>query len=327
MKDLFNEAYEALIVFIDNLETSYEGIDVNKAIMDFVTHEDSKYDKMFTTYYECVFSLSSIKLCLMRTFVSRSYMLNYYDFKKGINEEYAEGMLEELDNLDADQVYQGFFSHEELYEDILDDFLEFIDRPFIFQNKAMEMVYKEKKDVVLDLNLLEIFDLPFFVPSDKYSRSELVIQDFFDLYNKAAAVSQGDEESFVANFSQELESYLSNDEEKSFEFISYLLANVYEALAIEYHQKDSSLKEYFNLVPIFEKNSLDTLVAMFYEEEEFALTIIDLFIMINSSLNEYELYDKRNAFKDTGDELILKRLNPYYEEEEVIYEKWKSENQ
>lgn len=327
MKDLFNEAYEGLIVFIDNLDASDVPIDINKAIMDFLTNENSKYDKMFETFYESVFSLSSIKLCLMRTMVSRSYMLNYYDLKKGINEENAESMLDAIDNLDAQEIWQGFIKHEEIYELIIDDFLEFINRPFIFQNVAMQMVYEEKRATILKLNLMEIFSLPFFLPSDKYLQSELVIQDFFDLYNIAVGKSNGDEDAFVEQYFQELETYLNDNERRRLEFVSYLISNVYEALAIEYHQSDSAFKEYFKLVSVFENNSLDTLVSRFYEDEEFALNIIDLFFMINSSLNEYELYDKRNTFKDTGDELILKRLNPYYEEEEVIYKKWKSENQ
>lgn len=327
MKDLFNEAYEGLIVFIDNLDASDVPIDINKAIMDFLTHEKSKYNKMFKTFYESAFSLISIKLCLMRTMVSRSYMLNYYDLKKGINEENAEYMLEEIDNLDTKEIYRGFIDHEEIYELIIDDFLEFINRPFIFQNVAMQMVYEEKRDTILKLNLMEIFSLPYFLPSDKYTQSELVIQDFFDLYNISAGKSNGDEDAFLTNFFQELETYLNGNERKKLEFISYLISNIYEALAIEYHQSDSSFKKYFKLISVFENNSLDTLVSRFYEDEEFTLNIIDLFYMINSSLNEYELYDKRNTFKGTGDELILKRLNPYYEEEEVIYEKWKSENQ
>lgn len=327
MRDLFNEAYEGLIVFIDNLETSNVSVDINKVIMDFLTHEKSKYDKLFETYYESVFNLTSIKLCLMQTMVSRSYMLNYYDFKKGINEENAEWMLEEIDSLDTKEICQGFINHEEIYELIIDDFLEFIDRPFVFQNIAMQMVYEEKRDTILKLNLMEIFSLPYFLPSDKYSKSELVIQDFFDLYNIAAGKSYGDDDAFVEHFFQELETYLNGDERKQLEFIGYLISNIYEALSIEYHQSDSSYKEYFKLVGVIENNSLDTLVSKFYDDEEFTINIIDLFFMINSSLNEYELYDKRNTFKDTGDELILKRLNPYYEKEEIIYEKWKNENQ
>lgn len=48
-----------------------------------------------------------------------------------------------------------------------------------------------------------------------------------------------------------------------------------------------------------------------------------LFLESNDYLLEGDLFEKREVYKEKGDLKLLRKLNPYYNEEEIVFKKIK----
>lgn len=326
MRNLFDDSYDAMSVFIDNLESSNKNLDLVSVIIDFVTNENSKYNELFKTCYYTEFNLKAIKMCLIYTILSRAYMLNYYDYEHEINESYCEEMLDLIKRFNKEDIFECLKEKDEFGINVVNDFLDFINKPFMYQNKAKELIYEKDKEFILRLNPLEAFGLYDYISSDKFSRSEENIQDFFDIYDRSlfklhdSDLDNGNvNEALMDLLFQELEDKFKDNGKKLYQFVSYIISNVYESLVIESTYSDSDFTDFFDLIPYFELNNGITIIEKFFQDQSFAFKVIDMFICANSKLLENDLYDKRNEFKKVGNELTLKRLNPYYNEEEIIY--------
>ena len=106
-------------------------------------------------------------------------------------------------------------------------------------------------------------------------------------------------------------------------FINYILSNIYEFLIIEKNSGSKNYKDCFDLILFLEEHDIYELRDEFLNNREFALRIIDIFIEQNSTLDEYDLLEKREEFKHYGDIKLLRKLNPYYDAEEIVYQKIK----
>lgn len=87
-------------------------------------------------------------------------------------------------------------------------------------------------------------------------------------------------------------------------------------------------KKYLDIVYSVENCKIDEILSRFLSDYKFALNIIDAFLEGNDYLVEGDLLGKREMFKKSGNISLLRKLNPFYIEEEIIYKKIKetSEN-
>ena len=106
-------------------------------------------------------------------------------------------------------------------------------------------------------------------------------------------------------------------------FIRYIISNVYETIVTELNGNNYDYKKYLDIVYSIEKTETDEILSRFLSDYKFALNIIDAFLEGNDYLVEGDLLCKREMFKKSGNISLLRKLNPFYLEEEIIYKKIK----
>ena len=126
----------------------------------------------------------------------------------------------------------------------------------------------------------------------------------------------------VETFISKLRNYF-NDEKKFIIFIRYIISNVYETIVTELNGNNYDYKKYLDIVYSIEKTETDEILSGFLSDYKFALNIIDAFLEGNDYLVEGDLLCKREMFKKSGNISLLRKLNPFYLEEEIIYKKIK----
>ena len=79
---------------------------------------------------------------------------------------------------------------------------------------------------------------------------------------------------------------------------------------------------YINIVRFIESSSIEEVIERFVNNYEFTIEVIDAFLEGNDYLVEGDLIGKRDVFKRVGNVKLLRKLNPYYQEE-IVYKKIK----
>ena len=107
---------------------------------------------------------------------------------------------------------------------------------------------------------------------------------------------------------------------------------------MEIYKKDTELKinfvmdkhtvkeyvcDYYDLINVCENFDLKTIIFQFLNNSEFRNRVVECFVLCNDSLVNGDLICKRNTYKDVGNIKTLKRLNPFYIEEEIVFNKIK----
>lgn len=335
MQDLYNISWEAFIFFLDEIDNKYNGKTkvIKQIIIDVLTNKNSIFNNDLQKYIAlCSYSLETCKRIIMLTFVSKSYIMNYYDFNHEINLSYCQDMLDELEKLTQEEILDLFYKPIELTNDIIDDVLSYMTRTYIFQSKSKEnIIENDKLKTLLQINPFEILDIWDYIPDDKLTVPEKYIQIFFDIFDKSLSEAAEDPNRESENLDvyeyelmiQNIFDFFEDDYDKITLFVSYILSNVYEILIIEKNTKDSFYEGYFDLISYLEKENIESLTDKFINDNKFGLRIIDVFNTANETLGEGVLLDKRETFKQYGNPLLLKRLNPYYDQEEIIFEQIK----
>lgn len=340
--DIYAYTYDTFVIFTENLNLLHIGNKdlIVKDILDFLTNKNDKYDEEYMKIVTSEFkNIESIKRVIMLIIASKSYMFNYYDYWHEINIEQSKNMLEEIESMSMQQIIRAFYKRDELVECLLEDFFSYINRPYIFQNKCKSLIIANgKKDIILKINPFEALDLYDCIDDDKYTNSEICIQLFMDFYDKSLLYSFNDdygeadqyscsEEFLVETFISKLRNYF-NDEKKFVIFIRYIISNVYETIITELNCDNHDYKKYLDIVYSVENCKIDEILSRFLSDYKFALNIIDAFLEGNDYLVEGDLLGKREMFKKSGNISLLRKLNPFYLEEEIIYKKIKetSEN-
>lgn len=154
---------------------------------------------------------------------------------------------------------------------------------------------------------------------DFYDKS--LLYSFNDDYGEADQYSCS-EEFLVETFISKLRNYF-NDEKKFIIFIRYIISNVYETIVTELNGNNYDYKKYLDIVYSIEKTETNEILSRFLSDYKFALNIIDAFLEGNDYLVEGDLLCKREMFKKSGNISLLRKLNPFYLEEEIIYKKIK----
>ena len=122
--------------------------------------------------------------------------------------------------------------------------------------------------------------------------------------------------------SSSIQSYKSSAS-KGLIFIRYIISNIYETIVTELNGNNYDYKKYLDIVYSIEKTETDEILSRFLSDYKFALNIIDAFLEGNDYLVEGDLLCKREMFKKSGNISLLRKLNPFYLEEEIIYKKIK----
>ena len=311
--DIYAYTYDTFVIFTENLNLLHIGNKdlIVKDILDFLTNKNDKYDEEYMKIVTSEFKdIESIKRVIMLIIASKSYMFNYYDYWHEINIEQSKNMLEEIESMSMQQIIRAFYKRDEFVEYLLEDFFSYINRPYIFQNKCKSLIIANgKKDIILKINPFEALDLYDCIDDDKYTNSEICIQLFMDFYDKSLLYSFNDEKKFII-------------------FIRYIISNVYETIITELNGNNYDYKKYLDIVYSVENCKIDEILSRFLSDYKFALNIIDAFLEGNDYLVEGDLLGKREMFKKSGNISLLRKLNPFYIEEEIIYKKIKetSEN-
>ncbi len=338
MRDLYYISYESFMLFLNKVTERYD--DNRKVlkhiIIDLLTNKRSTFNADLNEFIEkSGANLEVCKRAIMFMLVSKSYVMNYYDSVHEINTSYSEPFIEDLESLTKEDIIDMFYKPTEMTDDIIEDFLAYIQRPYIFKFKAKELIFKNGNlQKLLELNPFEFLDIWDYIPDEELTKPEKYIQRFFDIYDKSisecAEDINGEKENYESMDDYE-HSVLIQSIYQSFEndiaqitiFINYILSNIYEFLIIEKNSGSKNYKDCFDLIPFLEEHDIYELRDEFLNNREFALRIIDIFIEQNSTLDENDLLEKREEFKHYGDIKLLRKLNPYYDAEEIVYQKIK----
>lgn len=338
MQDVYSISYDVFMLFLNKITNRYgENRKVLKSIIvDVLINERSIFNEDLKSFIDDDFiKLDTCKRVIIFMLVSKSYVMNYYDSVHKINSSYTENVIDELEHLTFDDVIGLFYKPTELTDDILEDFFAYISRPYVFESKAKELIFKDGKlSTLFKLNPFEILDIWDYIPDEEFLESEKYIQTFFNLYDKAISDVSIDEFGASENY-DEIDEYEYNllinnicdhfedDSTKILIFLSYIMSNVYEFLVIQRKYNPKDYEDFFDLIDYLEYNDIYTLKDEFLNNQDFALRIIDLFVEINGTLYEDDLINRREDFKKCGDVKLLRKLNPYYDDEEIVYKEIK----
>ena len=336
-RDIYAYAYDVFKIFVDNLSMLHVGKKerIINDILDFLTNKNRRYDNEFRNITTTDFNdLDSIKRVIMLIIVSKAYMNNYYDFVHDINAFENNLMLVEIENMSIEDIIGDFYKKDDFIKDLIEDFFSYINRPYIFQSKCKSLIMKDgKMNVLLKLNPFEVLDLYEHIDDGMYTNSEEAIQEFMDIYEQSLMYTFNDENGELKNYSCEEEYLISvfisklmekyPSKEKFVEVIKYILSNVYETVVTELSGHNNDYRVYINIVRLIEGSSIEEVIERFVNNYEFTIEVIDAFLEGNDYLVEGDLLGKRDVFKKVGNVKLLRKLNPYYQEEEIVYKKIK----
>lgn len=326
--DLYSICYDILTIIIENLEVKHENdlSQVSVELLDLLTNNQSNLNqdlKKLLGDYE-IKNYQDMKKIMILMIPSRAYINMYYDQLKGINNPDNEELLLFLNILDYNDILDLFYSDDlEMIYTLIDCFIDYIKRPYTFENLSKEEIINHKlTKKILELNPFEVLNLGDYLPKKMLINSEICIQSFLDIYDKTISTSNDDEEAFH-NFIKYVKLYYNNNTEKINLFIQYAISNIYETLITYKNSKDTYLEDYYDLINVFENYELKTILFQFFNNKEFSNRVIECFVLCNDSLVNGDLICKRNVYKDVGNIKQLKRLNPFYIEEEIVFNKIK----
>lgn len=334
MKDIYSIYYEALSLVVFKIRDKYQSDEkILEELVLLLTSDSSSFESVLVKIiddFSCEYGSFSKRL-LINIMLEKAYLLNCYDLSRGINSEYANDKKNILESIDSNEGIELFKSDYEFSLNVADAFLEYIDRPYIFKYQSKNLILSSNlMNELLKICPFAIFDLFDQIAQDRFIQSEIQIQEFYDMYNKAYSYIRDDtldekdsynseDEYLATTFINSLNIYFNNDINEICNFIHYILGNIYEALVTFKSQDDPELSEYFDLIPIFEKAKVVDIINKFLNDTGFAIRIINCFVDSNAYLEEFDLLERRDIFKKNGDIKTLKRLNPHYVEEEYVY--------
>ena len=338
MKDIFNIYYEALSLIVFKIRDKYQGDEkILEELVLLLTSDNSSFEndlKEIINDFSCEYGKFS-KRVLISIMLEKAYLLNCYDLSRGINSEYANDKKNILESINTNEGIELFVNNYEFALNIVDSFLEYLDRPYIFKYQSKNLILSSKLiNKLLNICPFAIFDLFNQVAQDRFIQSEIQIQEFCDMYNKAYSYVREDildekdcynseDEYLATTFINSLNIYFNYDINEIGNFLHYILGNIYEALVTFKNLGDFELREYFDLIPLLEKSKVVDIINKFLNDTGFAIRIINCFVDSNAYLEDYDLLERRDIFKKYGNVNNLKRLNPHYVEEEYAFSKIK----
>lgn len=332
MKNIYDFAYQILS---DITTITSKGDTKVQLIIDFLTAEKSSKE-LFSSYEFGDFEPNSVKKVVMLTIFSCAYLVNLYDIKRGVNEEQAEAILEQIRNLTPQEIINLFNEYDSLIATVLDDVYDYLDNTYIFRYCCwLNLLAENKQKELLRLNPFVIFEYDALDLGDSFKEMEVTIQLFNDIYDKALEETAkdpelGDENDreffnnlFIENFYSQVDEHFQNNDKAIAEFYSLILGNVYESLTNNAFKSKKNKRIYKSLLETLEKKPVSELITSFLTDSKFAITIIDAFLSINDVIEKDELIKRRTIFNQKGNIKRLREFNPYYQSDEQVLKRKK----
>lgn len=301
-------------------------------LINFLNNEDTELDIIFEQidYYEFPLEKTPYKNIMKLIIFSCSYKLLMYEKSKNIYYQEAVDSLEFLEQLDYEQILDIFDYYEENFDVIkshLEYFSNYVKKNYIFINACLdEIIYSDNKDELFQINPFELLCFYNHKSVESMTKSEQYIQlfvDFNDIVDEEAVSLYPDNEDlcneyFKKRFIQRINEYFKFDYAVIKQFYGYIFGNLYENLIILMNDNKKYRIKHIDIVSFFDNPnlSLDELLSIFLNDDDFFLDVVDYFLEYNYELTEGELEFKRNKFKQIMDSGTLKRFSSLYDEEE-----------
>ncbi len=337
---IYDVCYETLAYATENI-INLVGDEIEKIsveLLKFLTTDNSRYEEIFdqTISFEFPSNKRNYKKIMMLIIISSSYYLSLYYIKNGMNVDINEEIVEEIESLNYSDIFKLFYSwrNNSKVIDYIEDYCDFYEKNYIFRNNCMEEAIKQNKlSIINKINPFEILNFINYLDPNMLLESEKMIQKFIDMYDSSLCYCGLDElgeennyenfDDFVADIIREKISEQFVTEEKIEKFYSYIFSNIYEGF-ITYYNADKLIIKRYPLIGkelLKEDINFDYLYEKILNDNDFLIEIIDFFIEINDNMYENDLITRRLDFKKIGNQDVLKKLDPFYEEEEVVYAK------
>ncbi len=322
----------------DNISNEIEVL-TNELVL-FLTTDDNRYEDIFQNDYfkDYLLNKQKYKKVMMLIIISKAYYIALYSLKNDINFEHYENILEDIESLNPNSIINLFQnkSNRSNLVDYVEDFCEYFEKNYIHHNNSMEEVIKQKKlPILLKINPFETLNFLNYKNPEDLLKSEKSIQKFIDIYDSSLSYTFSDEDGESSHYDSDDDFLIAVLKEKIFEaypdeknlknFYSYIFSNVYEGFFVFYSLDSLIEKKYHSLANEFMKPDItfDKIYQRVMSDNEFFLNLIDFFLELNDNIYDEELMIRRNEFKEVGNIKILKELNPFYEEEEIVFQKIK----
>lgn len=338
MENIYNKCYETLLSVFNTAKNKDKfDSDIIIDMIEFLTNNDTYYEGILEEFYDYK-NIDKLvyKKIMMLIIASNSYYLSVYELERDINIESNSILLKKLKEIDCKKIILMFNNWQEnsFVLELIQVFLEFTERNFVVKKNCIEEIIKQKKiNDILKINPFEIVNFLNIINQENLIITEKLIQKFIDIYESAISEVQflkcgnllfKDFDFILFVFQKKVIEQFNYDENSIKNFYSYVFSNIYESLVI-YSAIDLNIVKRYNLLfEIFKKNfSYDYIYNEYIHNLNFSKQIIDSFLTFNDGLFYNDLLQRREEFKKIGNIKLLKKLNPYYDEEESEFIKRK----
>lgn len=347
-RTLYDVCYDILYIVTCNISNLYHNSEEKMflELYNFLISDSTQFEQVFDeiTYFEFEEDKTIYKRIMMLIVVSSSYYLSLYQYEHDISPEVNLNVVEELEQLSSCDIVKMFndLDNNPKVVDYVEDYMDFSSKNYIFRNGCMETILKKDKlRELLKINPFEIVNYINYVDLDNLLTTEKYIQEFIDLYDASLSSTkdnvpisdEGDSDEYHENFNEILISifrnkvneYFDEDEERIHTFYSYIFSNIYETLTVLIKKDKEPEAKYQKLLDLFAgcNCNFEELYMAFMGDDDIAFMIIDFFVDTNDDLYEEDLITKRDDFIEVGDIDTLRDLNPYYDEENIVFEQIK----
>ena len=341
MLNIYDLAYQILFDITNDFVVDDTRDTYFKVFLDFLTSDNTKLEKVFDRYKDWNnISRKSLKITMMLIVFSTSYLKNLYDVKRDVDYDDAIEEVEYLETLTVSDIIALFYEQDENIKRYLEDYLEYSSNSYIYRNACWQNLLMEQKAFqLLKINPVEILNYDDAYLGDGFKEMENVIQTLDDLYSKSLneayndpefatdedieSVRQHDDCLVMEKFYNNVWEHFAGNQAGIAEFYLLIFANVYEKTTISIPKKKSLKKKRARLLQLLEENSNEDLIAMFENNWQFAIEIIDTFISINDGLEKEELINRRLEFLKVGNIARLNEFNVYHQRDEIVLKRHK----
>lgn len=299
-------------------------------LLYFLTNSNTKYDQSFAKIAEQMeypfiqdFILYKHILILMVTSIAYTGLV--YDQTRGVL-EIDEDILAIYDNIidDPQSIYRLFYDVDsrDIVKKIIDYFLDyFCCEQYIRIVLSLKLIKETGKlPKLLRMNPFECFTYINSYSFEEITSSEIAIQNFRDARDYVTLCDfdeELDDDERKELFLQKIAEYYDHDKDAVNKAIAYVISNVYENLKIDEMDDDSK-----SFAAVIESNAenLDAFIETFRNDTDLFWLIINYFDGFTYYLEPDDLALLRYDFKTRkGNVKVLKRLNPFYNEEEKLF--------
>ena len=293
-------------------------------IVEYLNCENNKFDNIFNTYSIArEIDYDVLKRIMMFNIFMYAYLVNLYNVKIGLDTSNSQNFVNYIEALNYKEIVALFACHSPEIKIIFEDCLCYISGSYIFRYCCWMNAYAQgRQSSILKLNPFALLEMQDADLGDGFVESEVYIQLFEDLYNKAleeAAVNaeyEEDDEEFskllVHCLQNKIKDHFNDDIGKINDFCAFLLSSVYENITINLKNSKMLKKKYEAILSKYGEYELLELINLFMDSYHFAYDIINVFLTYNDGLEKEELINRRIIFMKKGNMKKLAEINPFY---------------